>query len=91
MGMSTHVKGFRPPDDTWVQMKAIWDACESAGVEVPQKVCDFFNGETPDDTGMEIDIDVASSEWRDEYREGIEIDLSKLPKGLKVIRFYNSY
>jgi hypothetical protein len=45
MSMSMHVIGFVPPDGTWAQMKAIWDACQAAGVSLPDEVEDFFGGE----------------------------------------------
>lgn len=54
MGMSTHVVGFIPPDEKWQKMKAVWDACRAAGVEVPEDVCDFFEGGEPDPAGVEV-------------------------------------
>lgn len=94
MGMSTHCIGFKPPDDHWLQMKAVWDACVKAMIEVPEEVDRFFNGETPDDSGVEIRLDYTDccSDYSDgDMRVGIEIDLDKVPKGVKAIRFVNSY
>jgi hypothetical protein len=90
MGMSTHVVGFRPPDDRWRQMKAVWDACAAAGTSIPDEVDEFFNGEAPDDAGVTVDI--PTHEWSDEHsREGYEIHLDELPADIKTIRFYNSW
>lgn len=89
MGMSTHVIGFKPPDEKWQKMKAVWDSCKKAGVDIPPDVEDFFNGEPPDDMGVEVELPV--HEWRDDMRRGFELYVSELPVDVKVIRFYNSW
>jgi hypothetical protein len=93
MGMSTHVQGFRPPDDKWKAMKAIWDACEAAKVPPPAAVAEFFGHTAPDPAGVEVNIErtPACRPWSDESRSGFEVDVSKLPPGLTIVRFYNSY
>jgi len=89
MGMSTHVTGFVPPDETWLKMKAIWDACTEAGIAIPDEVDAFFDGEAPDPTGQTVNV--PSREWHDDSREGIEITLADVPPQVKIIRFYNSW
>lgn len=89
MSMSTHVVGFKPPDEKWKKMKAVYDACIEAGTEVPSSVTDFFNYEPPDPAGVEVEI--KAREWKDDMCEGYEIDLKSLPKDVTIIRFYNSY
>ncbi len=92
MSMSTHVVGFRPADEKWKKMKAVWDACKMAGTEVPNTVIQFFGGEAPGDKpGMEVKLDRAVIEWNDDYRQGYEVDLTKLPPDVTVLRFYNSW
>lgn len=92
MGMSTHVIGFRPPDDKWKKMKHIYDACMEGGIDVPDEVDNFFNGEPPDDQGVEVDLDDCLTEYDDkDYRAGYELDVKKLPKDVTIIRFYNSW
>ena len=88
MGMSSHVKGFAPPDDRWHQMRAVHDACTAAGVPVPHQVHDFFGGD-PDASGQEVDV--PHREWRDDDRVGFEVDVADLPQSVKTIRFYNSW
>lgn len=92
MGMSTYVVGFQPADEQWDKMVASRKACLAAGVPVPTEV-DNFLGEEPDDSpGREINIRCAESKWNDgNSRQGIEIDISKLPKNVKIIRFVNSW
>lgn len=90
MGMSTHVVGFRPPDDEWNKMKAVWDACIAADIEPGGDVLEFFDHIYPDSPGMEVDITSATKEHKGEYTWGYDVDVSKLPRGVKVVRAYNS-
>lgn len=89
MSMSTHVIGFIPPDEKWKAMKAIYDACEAAGVNTPDEVARFFDHSAPDPRGVEMEI--PASKWSDESRQGFEIELSKIPAAVTVIRFFNAF
>jgi len=92
MSMSTSVIGIRPPDAKWKEMKAVWDACVIAKCDPPSAVGDFFEWTTPDDAGVVVDdLGEAEKEWHNDYASGYEIDLEKLPKGIKVLRFFNSW
>lgn len=93
MSMSTHVVGFRPPDDTWRKHKAVWDACVKAGVHVPKETNEFFGYDKPDDAGVTVELEKheCCAEFSEFGRNGIEIDLSNLPKQVTKIRFYNSW
>ena len=95
MGMSTHVMGYKAPDDKWDQMKAVYDACMAAKIEVPSNVMEFFDHMKPDPAGVEIDL---LREWPDcviEYnassRNGYEIIVDQIPDDVTSIRVYNSY
>lgn len=94
MSMSTHVIGFRPPDEKWKKMKAVWEACRKADVKVPEDVLDFFNHVAPDDRGVEVVLEKLPSctkKFKAEAQDGFEIDVTKLPAGVTVVRFYNAY
>lgn len=92
MGMSTHVVGFRLANEQWKKMKAVWDACKDADVDVPAYVEAFFDGEDPADApGMEVSLGDAVTKWGDDYRSGVEVDVTKLPAGLTILRFYDSW
>jgi hypothetical protein len=91
MSISTHVIGFRPADDTWMKMKAVWDACEAAGVDPPNEVSKFFEFEAPDDHGVEVDLSGAATQYHVKNRDGFEVDVRKLPPNVHIIRFYNSW
>jgi len=87
--MSTHVTGFAPPDERWAKMKAIWDACEAAGIPVPGEVGEFFGGDDPDPAGVEVEL--PTREWSGDSGAGYELDVSAIPPQVKTIRFYNSW
>lgn len=89
MSTSTHVIGFKPPDEKWLQMKAVRDSCISAKVNIPQVVDDFFNNDDPDELGVEVELPTHA--WSDDCREGFEVIVSEIPSDVKVIRCYTSY
>lgn len=89
MSMDSHVVGFIPPDETWRQMKSIYDACVKANVTVPDEVEDFFGEDGPDSAGRAVALE--SREWKDDFSAGIEVDVESLPPHVKTIRFFNSW
>ena len=92
MGMSTHVVGFRPPDERWNAMKAIWESCETAGVHIPEDVEKFFGHESPSNRpGAEVELGEALTDYSEDSCDGYELDITKLPKDVRIVRFYNSY
>lgn len=91
MGMSSHVIGIRAPDSKWQRMKAIWDACDLAEVNVPDEVLDYFEGEEPNPLGVEVELNGCVNGVDEEGQDGFVVDLSKLPKDITHIKFYNLY
>ena len=92
MSMSTHVIGFKPADEKWLKMKAVHDACTSAGLPVPDEVTRFFDWRKPDEAGVEVkEAALPLTEWCDGYRNGYELDVTKLDPDIKIIRFFNSW
>ena len=91
MGMSTHLTAFKGQDEEWENMKNVYDACQRAGIEVPEEVMTFFNYKKPSIYGATVDIKSAISEWSTESQEGFEVDLTKIPEGTKFIRFFNAW
>ncbi len=95
MGMSSRVTGFKPPNLKWRQMKAIYDACELADVSIPDEVDRYFEGERPDESGVAVSLTYplheAVKEYRDDMEQGYEVDLTKLPPDVKILRFVNSW
>jgi len=93
MSMSTQVVGFKPVDETWEKMKAVWDACMCANIDPPEDVHSFFENEEPDEAGVSVEIEghACCTEYNAEMQDGFEIDLTAVPPGVKLLRFYNSY
>ena len=93
MGMSTHIAGITPPDAAFQKMYDAYKACEDAGVQIPDEIVKYFQGELPDPKGMITDLTRAPfvTEYNEDSQNGLEVDLRKLPNHIKVIRFYNSY
>ena len=91
--MSSHIMGIKPPDEKWKKMKAIWDSCTAAGIDVPEEVSEFFGDEEPDDAGVEVGLgeEEGVTDYEADCREGFEVDLSKLPADVKIVRFWNAY
>lgn len=93
MSMSTHVVGFKPPDDKWQKMRAVWTACTAAGIEPPEEVFAYFEDEEPDERGVRVDLKNtnAVTDYTTQYETGVEVDVAKLPPDVTIIRFYNSW
>lgn len=98
MGMSTHVTGVRDLDGQFSKMIAVKLACESAGIDYPDDVENYFNGE-PENSEADLrlnmaEVDIKTAVTKDNGREmenSFVVDLSKLPEEVKAIRFTNSY
>ncbi len=93
MSMTTYVEGFRPPDEKWERMKAVYYACDAAKIPVPDAVVRFFEYGRPDPTGVRVDLKAsgAVSESEEGNRMRWDVDIKKLPPDVTVVRFTNSY
>lgn len=84
-----YIKFVKPADERWQQMKAIYDACTAAGVEIPNEVSRFFNWDAPEPSG--VITDGQAREWSDDSRSGLEVDVADIPPDVKTIRFVVSW
>lgn len=96
MSMHSYIELGRDIDDKTKKYLDVIDACEKAGVEVPSEITDFFDE-------LEEDGHVTDNVHWKELNEGeyqtccnngdveYTIDLSKIPEGVKYIKFVNSY
>jgi len=94
--MTTNVIGVGKIDATFINMLNVKLACETAEIEYPKEVLDYFEfpGETEEYLRAEknrINIDCAISRYGEEGTDGYEVVLSKLPKGVTSIMFENRY
>ncbi len=94
------IMGVKPPDEKYKKMKAVFDACVEAGLAIdvmPEEVYDFFEGYPPrEHKGVCVDLEkaecckpfqVADSDF-DQWAVGFEVEVAKIPKNVKLIRFY---
>lgn len=98
MGMSTHVVGIRDLGGQFQKMMQVKLMCEEANTSYPAEVEEYFGGYVEESEKflleemetVEIEDQSFVTEWKDDMRQGFEIDVSKIPPGIKTIRFYNS-
>jgi hypothetical protein len=104
MSVSTFIKAIKPPNKKWREMKAVYDSCVKAGISIPDEVTDFFDGDEPNEKGVEIDLRCSQNQYTNDgdihpsisighgdSTDYWDVDLSKLPDGVKFIRFINHY
>ena len=96
MGMSMDIQGYRAKDTKWKKMEEAYKACRSAGIGIPKEIDEFFVGEDPNYIsamvdGLTVDLGDAVTEIDEEMVEGYWVDITKLPKDIKILRFTNSY
>lgn len=94
MGMSMHIVGIVTPTEEYKKKVEAYYACENAGIPIPEALETYFHGEPPNPKGMELRMEGHESveKFSDSYpREGFTVDLTKIPKNIRFIRFYNSY
>ncbi len=98
MGMSSHIQAFIPDTDaTYQKHKKVLLVCLEAGVGLPKETAEYFGSSEPEEYLLDEKLSVTLKlgkhyeEYNAEMCEGFEVDLTKLPKGITKLRFYNSY
>ena len=91
MSMSTYVTGIIPADSKYLKMLHIFNECKEVGIDPPKEVWDFFRGEIPDPDGVVVSLVDIAIEYSHEMSQGVSIDVDKIPKQVKTIRFVNSW
>jgi hypothetical protein len=102
MGASLHYQVLRDTKhEDFLKHMAVNKACLDAGIKkLPEETAAYFGLEYPEcesemeNRALEIannKLNGAVREMDEEYRDGYEVDISKLPKDAKVIRFFVSY
>lgn len=100
MGMSTHIRGFIPDNDPeYLKHKKILLVCSESGVSLPKETMKYFGTKYEDadkrllEEKLEVELKegVHYKEWGEESSQGYEVDLTKLPKGITKLRFFNNW
>ena len=88
MSMSTNIIGFRTDQDK------VLNACIEAGIKkLPDETAAYFGSEYPEEYLAEevLKVEIPKEAWSEDMRSGYEIEVSKIPVGVEIIRFYNSW
>lgn len=98
MSMSSYVQGLRDLDGKFKQMMEMKKLCDEKGFSYPKEVTEYFGShlgesdkyitEQMQEVSLPKDLVKVST---DDSREFYDIDISRLPKEVKTIRFVNSY
>jgi len=94
MGVDLGVKGIRDLDGKFAEMMKIKKLCEKSKISYPIEVQQYFGPSIGEDEELiteemsDIDINGCMKEWGNEYAQGYEIDVKKIPKDVKKIRVY---
>ena len=92
MSVSTCVRGFIPQDEKWSTMKAVWNACVAADIQIPDEVLKFFDHEDPNTLeGRLVDISSSVTERSFNSTKCYDVEVSRLPEDVKVVRFELSW
>ena len=98
MGMSTRIEAFMPDTDLEFQKhKKILLMCKEAEVSLPKETAEYFGDDSPEEYNLDEKLEINLiegthyEEWEGDMQQGFEVDLSKLPKGVTKLRFYNSW
>ena len=90
MSMGTHVIGLRDGSDPHhVLMVATAKQLEELGIEWPEEIMSYFDGEVNYDGPLEMEIPVRK--WQSDSSEGFELNVEDIPDRVVTIRFYNSW
>jgi len=87
MGMSTHVIGVKAPDEKFRMMEKVYQLCLELDIDMPAEVSDFFEGDEPNEMGVEVEIPFEESEDGCIYT----VNVKKIPKDVTHIQFKNSW
>lgn len=87
MSTTYNVVGIKSPDEKWKKMKAVWDACTAADLQVPDEVDTYFNQEEPNPNGVRVDVIHTHVARPYSGENAIEVDLSVLPEDVTHIQF----
>lgn len=90
MSRTCSVTGYESGKETekFKKFKAVWNACQAANIDVPDDVSEFFDYQDPNIFEFSvIDISNAVNENSDDNGDNWDVDLTKLPPCVKLIRF----
>lgn len=97
MGMSTYVQAFRDMDGEFKRMIEAKEFCDERKLSYPIEVETYFKrcaGENRtylEAEFLQVNTNLWVKDWKDDCREGFEIEVKDIPTEVKTIRFVNSW
>ena len=91
MSMSTSIYGIKLPDERFKKMFQIYKNCRALGLNIPDEVDNYFDGEEPDSEGVVVGVDSIVKEFSRDGEEGVEIRVEDISKDVHLLRFVNSW
>jgi hypothetical protein len=81
------VVGFIPPNDEYREKRKLLEELDNADLDIPDELEKFFRFDPPNDAGIPVELEFTSG--YDEVKNGrwLQIDITKIPAGVKTIRF----
>lgn len=90
MGMRLDVIGLRDDKDPhYIKMLAAKKALDAIQAQYPHMVSDYFKGTITDDEPLRVSIPV--KDYESGFESGYELEVDKIPAGVKRIRFVATY
>lgn len=93
MGVSYYVQGLKPITDDYKKRLEILNACKELKITPPKEILDYFEHDSsPCEDGIVVSLkeDIVNKKT-DRYHSYLDVDISKLPKGVTTVRFVCSY
>lgn len=91
MSLYTYAQGLKPKTDEYNKKLQVYNLCVELNIPVPHEIELFFHGEVCED-GIVCDLPKGSvKKYRNNMRELLEVDLTKIPPDVTKIRFCNSW
>lgn len=72
-------------------MADVFFACQRAGIDLPSQVEAYFEDGAPEKHGKQLILNHLTREHSAEMQWGLEIEVDKIPKDVKLLRFHVSY
>ena len=97
MSESISVTAFRDMDGEFQRMLEAKRYCEAHGFSYPKEVQDYFGGDVEEaeddlrDSMLEVPLGDIVQEYESEGSDGYEVDVTRLPKEVKTLRFSRSW
>lgn len=89
MGRELRINYYKDKTEKWYKMKTAWDACNEAGIDVPDEVSEYFDHEYPENETCGESINVSEKciqEIDNDNASGYLIILKELPKDARYIK-----